>query len=516
MSDMEEETLDLASEQGTSTRNTHEMSNADLFSLLKAYMDTRLSGIETSFTDTTHTLEKKVKKAENSLKFKGHQVQYELNVDLQDLSEGRWKTVQEYLSDDLASDSEDEKKIRAADTRAVKKLKSVKSADKKQNVRKRPTEASGSTSQTAHNAIPVSVSMPPFQEQAWLRKPGQKVQGRRYVFQILLTGGSLLRDVGLQKLTDAGIPQNQLGLVTDAEAAFAYCQILLEGDRYSKLEDSTEYMIVDLGENVTSVAGIEVLQKNQSIFLSIERRLEEAKLSSRGTEISVKHCKPIRAELKKLPTRTDAQYGFKVERSYIVFSKQTVTEIFKNRIDAVISEIEMVFKAYREATKISYIVMTGDFYECCLVHKMVESKFTQKHIIFSDSNEEAAMKGAVFVDGSHAALAYHNDAKNPKHPNSVEGIKTTDGSITVEELIIPFKNDKAKSFIGKPKLFLIQSCRGRDEQQLIKNENATEENAVDYSAVLRMPRDADMILIYATTPGNSDTVKRHFNEQITT
>ncbi|CAG2190268.1 unnamed protein product [Mytilus edulis] len=59
MSDMEEETLDLASEQGTSTRNPHEMSNADLFSLLKTYMDTRLSGIETSFTDTTHTLEKK-------------------------------------------------------------------------------------------------------------------------------------------------------------------------------------------------------------------------------------------------------------------------------------------------------------------------------------------------------------------------------------------------------------------------------------------------------------------------
>ncbi|CAC5408407.1 unnamed protein product [Mytilus coruscus] len=143
MSDMEEETLDLAGEQ-----------------------------------DTTHTLEKKVIKAEHSFKFKGHQVQYELNVDLQDLvqralaylgrnksekaSEGGWKTVQEYLSDDLASDSEDEKKIRAADNRAVKKLKSVKSADKKQNVRKRPAEASGSTSQTAHNAIPVSVSMPLF------------------------------------------------------------------------------------------------------------------------------------------------------------------------------------------------------------------------------------------------------------------------------------------------------------------------------------------------------------------
>ncbi|CAC5362334.1 unnamed protein product [Mytilus coruscus] len=173
------------------------MSNADLFSLLKTYMDTRLSGIETSLTDTTHTLEKKPA----TLRTK--------------------------------------KKIRAADTRAVKKLKSVKSADKKQNVRKRPAEASGSTSQTAHNAIPVSVSMPPFsREQTWLRKPGQKVQGKEIcvsgvdyldighptakktprldlelpeelrkdfsahtdTLQISLTGGFLFRDVGLQKL----------------------------------------------------------------------------------------------------------------------------------------------------------------------------------------------------------------------------------------------------------------------------------------------------------------------------
>lgn len=177
------------------------MSNADLFSLLKTYIDTRLSGIETSLTDTTHTLEIDVKKAENSFKFKGHQVHYELNVDLQDLvqraleylgrnnsekavtilnealntlkkrnklirisdkSEGRWKTVQEYLSDGLASDSEDKKKVRAADTLALKKLKSGKSADKKQNVRKIPAEAFGSTSQTAHNAIQFLSACRPF------------------------------------------------------------------------------------------------------------------------------------------------------------------------------------------------------------------------------------------------------------------------------------------------------------------------------------------------------------------
>ncbi|CAC5409870.1 RECQL4 [Mytilus coruscus] len=148
MSDMEEETLDLASEQGTSTRNTHEMSNADLFSLLKTYMDTRLSGIETSFRYYAYFGEK-----------------------------------------------------------------------------------------DSSNAIPVSVSMPPFRGSRPLRKPGQKVQEGDMCFrcglfghwasdckktprldlelpeelrkdfsahtdtlQISFTGGFLFRDVGLQKL----------------------------------------------------------------------------------------------------------------------------------------------------------------------------------------------------------------------------------------------------------------------------------------------------------------------------
>ncbi|VDI41319.1 Hypothetical predicted protein [Mytilus galloprovincialis] len=136
------------------------MSNADLLSLLKTYMDTRLSDIESSFTDTTHTLEKKSSgPVQAERRFTGfgtegvglsrdkaitilNEALYTLKkrnklIRIADKSEEGYKTVQEYLSDDLASDSEDEKKIRAVDTRAVKKLKSVKSADRKQNVRKR-------------------------------------------------------------------------------------------------------------------------------------------------------------------------------------------------------------------------------------------------------------------------------------------------------------------------------------------------------------------------------------------
>ena len=58
-----------------------------------------------------------------------------------DRSEGDSKTVHEYLSDEVASDSEDEKRIRATDNRSVRKIKSVRK-DGKIN-RKRPAEAAG-------------------------------------------------------------------------------------------------------------------------------------------------------------------------------------------------------------------------------------------------------------------------------------------------------------------------------------------------------------------------------------
>ena len=165
-----------------------EVSNADLFSLMTTYFNNKLSGIEKNFSDTTETLVKRAKKAENTFKFKGNQLQFELNSDIQDSistaigyieknrpkkavrvledssvqlkkrnkliriadkSEGGWRTVNEYLSDEVASDSEDEKRIRAADNRAVKKIKAEKTD--KRSSRKRPAEASGSTAQMAHN-----------------------------------------------------------------------------------------------------------------------------------------------------------------------------------------------------------------------------------------------------------------------------------------------------------------------------------------------------------------------------
>jgi hypothetical protein len=60
---------------------------------------------------------------------------------LADKSEGGWTTVDEYLSDEVASDSEDEKRIRVAENRAVKKNKTSKKEDTqrgKNDQRKQP------------------------------------------------------------------------------------------------------------------------------------------------------------------------------------------------------------------------------------------------------------------------------------------------------------------------------------------------------------------------------------------
>ena len=157
MSDNElpEKSTSVHEEDERTRRDDHdEISNSDLLSLMKTYMSSKLSDAEDSMKD----LARKVKKSENSLKYKGHQVQFDLNSDIldniniaidciehkryrkaaslltdskkelnkrnkhiriADKSEGGWKTVDEYVSDDVASDSEDEKRIRAAETRAV-------------------------------------------------------------------------------------------------------------------------------------------------------------------------------------------------------------------------------------------------------------------------------------------------------------------------------------------------------------------------------------------------------------
>jgi hypothetical protein len=184
---LEEDSFNTNSKQ--CTKSTAEVTNADLFSLLKTYRNDKLSGIENNLNDRAVNLAKKVKKADPSFRFKGNQVQIELNAEISgninvvlselgrknvrkavklledslavlkkrnkliqiaDKSEGGWTTVDEYLSAEVASDSEDQNRIRAAENRGVKKIKTSKKDDK-QRGKRRPAEAAGAITQTTHN-----------------------------------------------------------------------------------------------------------------------------------------------------------------------------------------------------------------------------------------------------------------------------------------------------------------------------------------------------------------------------
>ena len=87
------------------------------------------------------------------------------------------------------------------------------------------------------------------------------------------------------------------------------------------------------------------------------------------------------------------------------------------------------------------------------------------------------------------------------------GIATRDGIKPVEEIVKMFSD----CFMGKPKLFFIQACRGLKEtdHELVDDEaddsaaNGANDDAIDDESdkIIRIPHGADTLVAYATIKG---------------
>ncbi|KAF7707393.1 caspase-3b [Silurus meridionalis] len=72
----------------------------------------------------------------------------------------------------------------------------------------------------------------------------------------------------------------------------------------------------------------------------------------------------------------------------------------------------------------------------------------------------------------------------------------TDGIIQLKELAGLFRGDRCLSLVGKPKLFIIQACRGTDLDSGIETDSVS-----DSEGTQRIPVEADFLYAYSTAPG---------------
>ncbi|XP_078686066.1 caspase-7-like [Branchiostoma floridae x Branchiostoma belcheri] len=88
-----------------------------------------------------------------------------------------------------------------------------------------------------------------------------------------------------------------------------------------------------------------------------------------------------------------------------------------------------------------------------------------------------------------------------------EGVKSQDEQIvSIAELQAPFLGDSLKCMAGSPKMFFIQACRGDQDQPGVdrSDEEPVDEGQLDFSDIMgsvTTPRDADVLVAYATTEG---------------
>ncbi|XP_007560684.1 caspase-6 isoform X1 [Poecilia formosa] len=80
-----------------------------------------------------------------------------------------------------------------------------------------------------------------------------------------------------------------------------------------------------------------------------------------------------------------------------------------------------------------------------------------------------------------------------------------DGKINIQDITAMFRGNKCRSLIGKPKIFIVQACRGEQHDDPVTPcdavDNVTNETVVDACAIHTLPAGADFIMCYSVAEG---------------
>uniref|UniRef100_I3KLR7 Caspase-6 n=1 Tax=Oreochromis niloticus TaxID=8128 RepID=I3KLR7_ORENI len=81
-----------------------------------------------------------------------------------------------------------------------------------------------------------------------------------------------------------------------------------------------------------------------------------------------------------------------------------------------------------------------------------------------------------------------------------------DGKISIQEITSMFKGDKCQNLVGKPKIFIIQACRGKEFDVSVTVTPAStmeseEKVFMDASTIQTLPAGADFIMCYSVAQG---------------
>ncbi|KAM4050595.1 caspase-6 isoform 1-T1 [Anomaloglossus baeobatrachus] len=125
------------------------------------------------------------------------------------------------------------------------------------------------------------------------------------------------------------------------------------------------------------------------------------------------------------------------------------------------------------------------------------------------------LRAADILEKIHdAALSDHSDADcflcvflSHGEDNHVYAF---DAKLEIKRITSLFKGDKCQSLVGKPKIFIIQACRGDKHDEPVKAMDYTDSNVdipvtntteVDAASVYTLPAGADFIMCYSVAEG---------------